>query len=195
MQAGERDATGNAQTPGQACANPTRCDLGLFRILDYSLSAVVKVLPGFGCVRPWLERISSRTPRRASNWATVLETAGCPRFTARAAPENEPLSTTRTKVCIAANRSMAIPSRNARSMGWGQLAAHSMANRLQPQAGPKLPDGERLRISEVRGATIMGNNLACQLIADHLARIRAVLRRQEAGRAASSSYHKRGGST
>jgi hypothetical protein len=34
----------------------------------------------------------------------------------------------------------------------------------------------------------MGNNLACQLIADHLARIRAVLRRQEAGRAASSSY-------
>ena len=34
----------------------------------------------------------------------------------------------------------------------------------------------------------MGTNLARQLIADHLAGIRAVLRRQEAGRTASSSY-------
>src|ERR1700724_526071 len=43
----------------------------------------------------------------------VLETAGCPTRSCLAAPEKEPVSTTRTSTSIAVNRSMAIPPRNA----------------------------------------------------------------------------------
>src|SRR6266478_539650 len=42
----------------------------------------------------------------------ILEMAGCPTRSSLAAPENEPVSTTRTSTSIAVKRSMVIPPRN-----------------------------------------------------------------------------------
>src|SRR5207253_527015 len=57
-------------------------------------------------VRPRVERVSSLTPRYSSSCATDFETAGCPTRSCRAAPEKDPVSTTRTNVSIEARRSI-----------------------------------------------------------------------------------------
>ena len=57
-------------------------------------------------VRPRVERSSNLTASRASSCATPLETAGWPIPKRFAAAENEPVSTTWTKVSMAVRRSI-----------------------------------------------------------------------------------------
>ena len=54
-------------------------------------------------------RLSKRAPSARSSAATCLLTALCVERASRATAEKLPLSTTRTKVCMAVSRSMVAP--------------------------------------------------------------------------------------
>lgn len=69
---------------------------------------------GLTRVRPRGERSSNRVPSRCSSCAMILDTAGCPSSSRRAAPENEPASTTATNVSMGDSRSMTHSSRYER---------------------------------------------------------------------------------
>ena len=93
---------------GAGCKAPRSCRIGMRIILRWNVR--------FPRSRAWrAHRCSARTPsgrpvrrastrrmpRRSSGWAIGFEITGWPRRSCRAAPENEPVSMTRTKASIA----------------------------------------------------------------------------------------------
>ena len=73
----------------------------MYAFLDRAPGVLIDVLPGLRRGRPVRRASIRRMPRRSSSWAIGFEITGWPRRSCRAAPENEPVSMTRTKASIA----------------------------------------------------------------------------------------------
>jgi hypothetical protein len=110
---------GHRRTDPQVARQPgtgTACGIvGVVGLFDGALGLLEKRQARFGGRQARVERITKRTARRASSCAMLLDTAGWPMPRRLAAAENEPVSTTWTKVSMAVRRSI-----DGSLLGWAQ---------------------------------------------------------------------------